>query len=133
SRACPGSRVRGIRRWECLFGLGGSVHGERADPSLALETLAVKGWRGLPIRLWTLLRLFFFVPEPFDKHLLFWFVVGHQQVANAASADKMANFFGQVLGMVARAFQRLRHENNLQAGEVRNVLRILDVAQEDDI
>src|SRR5450631_4666506 len=77
-----------------------------------------------------LLRLFFFVPQPFDKHLFLWFVVGHEQVADAASADKVANFFRQVLGVIAGAFERLRHEDNLQAGVVRDVLRILDVAQE---
>ena len=54
-------------------------------------------------------------------------------MADAPSADKVANFFRQVLGMVAGAFERLRHEDNLQAGVVRDVLRILDVAQEDDI
>ncbi len=37
------------------------------------------------------------------------------------------------LGVVAGAFERLRHEDNLQAGMVRDVLRILDVTQEDDI
>jgi len=36
-------------------------------------------------------------------------------------------------GVVAGTFERLRHEDNLQAGVVRDVLRILDVAQEDDI
>src|ERR1700693_5512073 len=80
-----------------------------------------------------LLRLSVFVPQPFDEHLFFWFVVIHEQVANAASADKVANFFRQVLGVVAGAFERLRHEDNLQAGMVRDVLRILDVTQEDDI
>src|SRR5437899_6670050 len=80
-----------------------------------------------------LLRFSVFVPQPFDKHLFFWFVVVHEQVANAASADKVANFFCQILGVVAGAFERLRHENNLQAGVVRDILRILDVTQEDDI
>ena len=73
------------------------------------------------------------MPQPFDKHLFFRFIVGHQQVADAASADKVANFLRQVLGMVAGAFERLRHEDDLQAGVVRHVLRILNVAQEDDI
>ena len=80
-----------------------------------------------------LLRLFVLMPQPFDKHLFFWLVVGHEQMADAASADKVANFFRQVLGMVAGPFERLRHEDNLQAGVVRNVLRILDVPQKDDI
>src|ERR1700687_2923250 len=82
---------------------------------------------------WNLMRLSIFVPQPFDKHLFFWFVVVHEQMSDAASADKMANFFGQVLGVVAGAFKRLRHEDNLQAGVVRDVLRILDVTQEDEI
>src|SRR5258707_4662389 len=61
--------------------------------------------------IWCLLRLSVLVPQPFDKHLFLWFIVGHEQVANAASADKVADFFGQVLGVVAGAFERLRHED----------------------
>src|ERR1017187_2471638 len=97
-------------------------------PSWTFVSLVVNGLGRYPaVR--KLLRLFVFVPQPVDKHLFFWLVVGHEQVADAASADKVANFFGQVLGMVAGAFERLRHEDNLQAGVVRDILRVLDVSQ----
>src|ERR1700693_1951595 len=34
--------------------------------------------------IWYLLRLSVFVPQPFNKHLFFWFVVVHEQMADAA-------------------------------------------------
>src|ERR1700686_5615501 len=60
-----------------------------------------------------LLRFFFFVPQPFDKHLLLWFVVVHEQVANAAPADKVANFFGQILGVSPAGSEGLGMKRNL--------------------
>src|SRR5208282_6709197 len=80
-----------------------------------------KGWAKPRRRSRDLLRFFVLVPQPFDEHLFFRFVVGHEQMPNAASADKVANFFRQILGMVAGAFQRLRHKDNLQAGVMRDV------------
>jgi len=47
--------------------------------------------------------VFVLVPQPLDEHLHFRFVVGHEHVADAASADEVADFFGEVLGMVAGA------------------------------
>ena len=73
------------------------------------------------------------MPQPLNEHLLLRLVVGHEQVADASSADEMADFFGEVLGVVAGALQRLRHEDDLQAGAALDVLWILDVAHEDQI
>lgn len=72
-------------------------------------------------------------PEVIDEHLLYWFVVGDQDVTNGASADEVADFFGEILGMVAGTLKRLRHKNDLQACLAMNVFGILDVAEEDEI
>src|SRR5450432_1626916 len=71
--------------------------------------------------------------EVVDEHLLHRLVVGDQDMADRASADEMADFFGEILGVVAGALERLRHEDDLQAGLPGDVLRVLDVAQEDEI
>src|SRR6476469_5784922 len=54
--------------------------------------------------------------EMLDEHLLERFVVGNEDVAGGTSADEVAYLFGQILGMVASALQRLRHKDDLQAG-----------------
>ena len=56
------------------------------------------------------------LPEPVQKQLLDRFVVGHHDVADGVSADKVADFLGEVFGMVAGTLQRLGHEDDLQAG-----------------
>jgi hypothetical protein len=68
-----------------------------------------------------------------DEHLFDGLVVGFEDVANGVAADKVANFFGEILGVVAGALQRLSHEDDLQAGLVGEVLGILDVAEEDEV
>ena len=54
--------------------------------------------------------------EVVDEHLLDGLVVGDEDVADGVSADEVANFFGEILGVIAGAFQRLGHEDDLQAG-----------------
>ena len=49
------------------------------------------------------------------------------------AAGQVANFFRQVLGMIAGALERLGHEDDLQAGLARNVFRVLDVAEKDQV
>src|ERR1700734_2441310 len=71
--------------------------------------------------------------EVVDEHLLDGLVVGDEDVADGVSADEVANFFGKILGVIARALEGLRHEDDLQASLARDVLGILDVAKEDEI
>jgi hypothetical protein len=71
--------------------------------------------------------------EVVDEHLLDRFVVGDEDVADGVSADEVANFFGKILSVIARALEGLRHEDDLQARLAGNVLGILDVAKEDEI
>jgi hypothetical protein len=71
--------------------------------------------------------------EVVDEHLFDWFVVGDEDVADGASADEVADFFGEIFGVIAGALERLGHEDDLQAGLARHVFGILDVAQEDEI
>src|SRR5271169_554340 len=71
--------------------------------------------------------------EVVDEHLLNGFVVGAKDVADGAAADEMAAFFGEVLGVVAGALKRLGHEDDLQAGLADEVLRVLDVPEEDEV
>ena len=54
-------------------------------------------------------------------------------MADGLAADEMADFFGEVFGVVSGAFERLGHEDDLQAGLARNTFRILDVAKEDQV
>ena len=92
---------------------------------------AVVSWKGGALVV--ALRISFFVAQPVDKHLLFGFVVGHEQVANASSADKVADFFGEVLGVVAGSLERLGHEDNLKAGVQHDILWIFNVPQKNKI
>ena len=71
--------------------------------------------------------------EVVDEHLFDGLVVGHKDVADGVSADDVANFFGEILGVIAGALERLGHEDDLQAGLAMNVFRILDVAQENQV
>jgi hypothetical protein len=68
-----------------------------------------------------------------DEHLLYGLVVGHEHVADGSSADEVANFFGEILGVIPGALQGLRHEDNLQAGLSVHGFRILDVTQKDEV
>ena len=71
--------------------------------------------------------------QPIKKHLFDGFVVGHENVTNSVSAHKMANFLGKVLHVVAGTFQRLGHEDDLEAGLPSHILRVLNMPQEDQI
>src|SRR5215469_3950763 len=68
-----------------------------------------------------------------DEHLLDRLVVSDEDVPDGASAHEVADLFGQVLGMISGAFERLSHEDDLQACLSMNVLWILDVAQEYEV
>ena len=68
--------------------------------------------------------------EVVDEHLFDGLVVGHEDVADGVSADDVADFFGEILGVVAGAFERLGHEDDLQAGLAVHVFGILNVAEE---
>lgn len=94
----------------------------------------VKGsGQGCPLHTNFALAVVVAAAEVIDEHLFDGLVVGHKDVADGVSADEVANFFGKILGVVSGALQRLRHENDLQAGLAVNVFGILDVAQEDEI
>jgi len=69
--------------------------------------------------------------EVVDEHLLDGFVVGDGDVADRAAADEVADFLGEIFGVIAGPFERLGHEDDLQAGLADKIFGILDVAQED--
>jgi len=71
--------------------------------------------------------------EVVDEHLFDGLVVGDKDVADGVTADKVADFFGKIFGVIAGALEGLGHEDDLQAGLAVDVLRILDVAQEDEV
>src|ERR1700728_442232 len=66
--------------------------------------------------------------EVVDEHLLDGFVVGDGDVADSAAADEVADFLGEIFGVIAGAFERLGHEDDLQAGLADKIFGILDVA-----
>lgn len=81
-----------------------------------------------------MLRLLpFLAAEVVDKHLFDGLVVGFEDVADGVAADEVANFFGEILGVIAGSFERLSHEDDLEAGLARDVFWILDVAEEDEV
>ena len=51
--------------------------------------------------------------EVVDEHLLDGFVEGDGDVPHGASADEVANFFGEIFGVIASALERLSHEYDL--------------------
>ena len=71
--------------------------------------------------------------EVVDEHLLDGLVVGHEDVADGVSADEVADFFGEIFGVIAGALEGLGHEDDLQAGLAGDVFGILDVAEEDEV
>ena len=75
----------------------------------------------------------FFAAEVVDEHLFDGLVVGFEDVADGVAADEVADFFGEILGVIAGALERLGHEDDLQAGLAGDVFGILDVAEEDQI
>jgi hypothetical protein len=68
-----------------------------------------------------------------DKHLLHGLVVSDRDVTDGASADEVTDFFGQIFGVIAGALERLRHEDDLQAGLADEIFWILDVTQEQEV
>ena len=50
------------------------------------------------------LMVSFAAAEVVDKHLLDGLVVSHENVADGVAADEVADFFGEILGVVAGAF-----------------------------
>jgi hypothetical protein len=44
------------------------------------------------------------LPQPVNKHL-FQRLVGHQDMADGVATNEMADFFGNVLGVIAGAFE----------------------------
>ena len=71
--------------------------------------------------------------HPVEEHFLKRLVGGADQVTDAAPGHQVANFLGQVLGMIAGALQRLRHENQVKALMARLFLGIINVADEQQV
>jgi len=67
----------------------------------------------------------FAAAEVVDEHLFYGFVVGHQDVADGVAADEVTDFFGEVLGVVAGAFERLGPDHE---SEERGSTRLLAAA-----
>src|ERR1700722_10582584 len=68
-----------------------------------------------------------------DKNLLHGLVLSYRDVTDGASADEVTDFFGQIFGVIAGALERLRHEDDLQAGLADEIFWILDVTQEQEV
>ena len=71
--------------------------------------------------------------EVVDEHLFDRFVVTFEDVTDGVAADEMADFFRKVLDVISGALEGLGHENDLQAGLMGEIFRVLDVAQEDEV
>lgn len=75
----------------------------------------------------------FAAAEVVDEHLFDGLVVGFEDVADGMAADEVADFFGEILGVIAGTLERLGHEDDLEAGLAGDVFGILDVAQKDQV
>jgi len=71
--------------------------------------------------------------EVVDEHLLNRFVVSLKDVTDGVATDEVANFFGQIFGVIAGTLEELGHEDDLQAGLTGDVFGILDVAKKDEV
>ena len=71
--------------------------------------------------------------QVFDEHLLDRLVVGAQHVADAVAAYQMANFFRQVLGVVARALQGLSHEQHMEALLAGSAIVVFNMSHENEV
>src|SRR5712671_1015669 len=97
-----------------------------------LTRINLKLVRGDLLSTRTILVLFA-VAEVVDEHLFERFVIRPEDVADSVAADEVANFFSEVLGVIAGALESLSHKDDLQAALTGDVLGILDVAEEDEI
>src|SRR4051812_45032595 len=68
-----------------------------------------------------------------EEHLLDRTIVGAEDVADRASADEMADFFGDILGVIACAFEFLRHEEDVEAVELAIVCAGFEMTEHDEI
>ena len=75
----------------------------------------------------------FAAAEVIDEHLFDGLVVGFEDMADGMAADEVADFFGEILGVIAGALKGLSHEDDLEAGLAGDVFWILDVAEEDEV
>src|ERR1035438_1224033 len=75
----------------------------------------------------------FAAAEVIDEHLFDGLVVGFEDMADGMAADEVADFFGEILGVIAGALEGLSHEDDLEAGLAGDVFWILDVAEEDEV
>src|SRR4051812_26044541 len=76
----------------------------------------------------TQLPVLFAPSQMIDEHLLDGLVKCDEHVADRASANEMADFLGDILGVIPGALQRLRHKDDLQTGLPLQVLGIFNVA-----
>ena len=81
----------------------------------------------------SLLGLAIAAAEVFDEHLFHGFVVRDEDVARGMTANQVTDLFGKILGVVSSALQGLGHEDDLQTCLARDVFRVFDVAQEDQV
>ena len=54
-------------------------------------------------------------------------------MTDRVAAHQMTHFFSQVLGVVAGALERLRHEQDVEAFRARRIIVMLEMAHEDEI
>src|ERR1044071_4813340 len=54
-------------------------------------------------------------------------------MANGVAANKVADFLGQIFGVVSGALEGLRHEDDLEAGVALQVFGIFDMAEKNQI
>ena len=53
-------------------------------------------------------------------------------MADGVAADEVADFFGEVFGVIAGALEGLGHEDDLQAGLAMDIFRVLDMTYRED-
>jgi hypothetical protein len=68
-----------------------------------------------------------------EKHLFDGAIVGAKDVANGASADEMADLFGNIFGVIASAFEFLGHEKDVETVELSVMRSGLKVSEHDYI
>ena len=122
---CPA--LQPTQSWGSLFRGGGSKSKSKGGPAPSW-TEADRSVR--PTRAYLGL---FAAAEVVDEHLFDGLVVGFEDVADGVSTDEVADFLGEIFGVIAGTLERLGHEDDLEAGLAGDVFGILDMAQEDQV
>src|SRR5579872_4259023 len=102
-------------------------------PFVLIDSVSQGNFSSVGRKATKLVSSFVLIPEPGQIELLDGALVAGRSVAYGPSAHEMANLFGDVLGMIASALQRLRHKQDVDAVGPCAIGLVFEMPEEDQI